>query len=118
MKLISKLLIISLGCSALYVNAEQLSQEKYNFLLNQYMQTIQNTKPILDDENSSATSEEQFKALCERINAYRQIKKISLDNIILEQASTVLVAANFYLDRQQKSLNLSSLEDSTFCKVK
>ena len=115
MKLCIKFLIIMMSCS---VYAEQLTQEKYDALLNQNMQIIQNTKVILDSEKNTATISEQSKALCERIVAYERIKEASEQNKNLENASMMLIAANFYLDRQRKSLDSSYFTQSTFCKNK
>lgn len=115
MKLCIKFLIIMMSCS---VYAEQLTQEKYDALLNQNMQTIQNTKVILDSEQSTATSSEQSKALCDRIMAYERIKEASEQNQHLENASMMLIAANFYLDRQSKSLDNSNFSRSIFCRSK
>lgn len=117
MKLYIKFLIM-MSCSTSIVYAEQLSQEKYDALLNQYMQTIQNTKIILDAKDTMATAFQKNKAFCERMSAYENIKKISEQNKQLENASIMLVAANFYLDRQNKNLEMSGFSGFTFCKNK
>ena len=77
-----------------------------------------NTKVVLDSEDTSSTFAEQNKAFCERINAYQDIKKISEENKQLENASHMLLAANYYLERQSKSLELGGFSDSAFCKRK
>lgn len=118
MKLYIKFHIIMIGCFASLVHAEQLTQEKYDSLLNQYMQIIQNTKVVLDSEDTKSTFAEQNEAFCERINAYQDIKKISEQNKQLENSSHMLLAANYYLERQSKSLELGGFSDSTFCKRK
>ena len=116
MKLYIKFHIIMISCCASFVHAEQLSQEKYDALLNQYMQIIQNTKVVLDSDDANSTFAEQNKAFCERINAYQDIKKISEENKQLENASHMLLAANYYLERQSKILELGGFSDSAFCK--
>lgn len=118
MKLYFKFLIIVFSFFASFTYAEKLTQEKYDFLLNEYMTIIQNSKAILDDDMSQATSKEKSKVFCERIKAYENIKKISEQNKQLENASNMWIASNYYLDRQNKSLQLSGISESTFCKTK
>lgn len=118
MKLYSKFLIIILSCFASLTYAEQLTQVKYDALLSQYMKIIQDTKVVLDSDDTQATFSEQNKAFCERIIAYQNIKRISEDNRQLENASTMLLAANYYLERQSKSLELDGFTRNSFCKTK
>lgn len=118
MKLYIKFHFIAISCFASMVYAEQLTQEKYDILLNEYMIIIQNSKAILEDDTIQATEKEKNKVFCERIDAYEQIKKISEENKHLDNASNMWIASNFYLERQKKSLQLSGFSDVGFCKIK
>ncbi|OTG79734.1 hypothetical protein B9T33_11390 [Acinetobacter sp. ANC 5054] len=97
------------------LSVQKLSQAEYNQKIQQYTDQVNLSKTILDAEGSSATAQEQTQAFCTRLNAYRQILKISQENATLEMANLMQFAAQHYLQQQQESLQSSGLNESAFC---
>lgn len=96
--------------------AEHLTQEVYDQKIAEYIAQVNQTKKILDDDQAQADAKMTKQALCQRIQAYKQIYQLSEQNIHLSQASTMKYVSQIFLDRQKTSLETSGMMESTFCK--
>ncbi len=95
--------------------AETLTQQAYDAKIQQYTDIVNQTKSILEEHSAQADGAVQSQAFCDRLNAYEQIAKLSQENIQLELAPVMLMAAQRYLDRQQASLTKSGMTSAVFC---
>ena len=115
----------SLGAETVTTQAEQstvpetsnlLSQQQYDQLIQQYTDQVNATKQILDNEAVVQDPQALRQAFCTRMQAYHQIQAISKQNPQLDGASTMLLVAAHFLDRQQQSMQASGMTEQVFCK--
>lgn len=111
LKLVLLLSVASIG----FAHAEAITQQDYDQHIEHYTQVIKQTKVILDDPDSKADAKMQSQALCDRLNAYEQIAQLSKENSQLELAPMMLMVAQTYLNKQQKSLTKSGMSTNVFC---
>lgn len=95
--------------------AQQYSAEEYNQKLNQYIAIVNSTKTVLDNPEVHASAEEQKKALCQRIEAYKNIVKISQANAQYENAPVMKLISQSFLDKQKASFEHSGVNEASFC---
>ena len=104
-----------LSSSAVYAQSGQLSQQAYDQKMQYYRDVINQSKTVLDDPASTADADAKSRSFCERIHAYRQIEKLSSENRNLDMAPVMQMAAQNFLDRQQKSLHGSGMSTEYMC---
>jgi len=104
--------------SVAYAADMPLTQSAYDQKIQYYTDIINQSKRVLDDPSSTADSESKSKSFCARIDAYMQIEKLSKDNIQLDMAPLMHLAAQNFLERQQKSLNISGMNTEFMCSAK
>ena len=92
-----------------------LSQADFDHQIELYTAQINETKLILDAEDSTASPEQQTKAFCTRLHAYQRILQISQENAALNMAGIMKMVAGRYLQQQQESMQSSGLNESAFC---
>ena len=92
-----------------------LSQADFDHQIELYTAQINETKLILDAEDSTASPEQQTKAFCTRLHAYQRILQISQENAELNMAGIMKMVAGRYLQQQQESMQSSGLNESAFC---
>ncbi|OBX27891.1 hypothetical protein [Acinetobacter gandensis] len=92
-----------------------LSQTDFDHQIELYTAQINETKLILDVEDSTVSPEQQTKAFCTRLNAYQRILEISQENAALNMAGIMQTVAERYLQQQQESMQSSGLNESAFC---
>jgi hypothetical protein len=113
--------IALLGCFpslTVYAQSVQLSQQVYDQKMQHYRDVINLSKKILDDPSSVADTETKSRSFCERMHAYKQIEKLSNENRSLDMAPVMLMAAQNFLERQQKSLSNSGINSEYMCAEK
>ena len=93
-----------------------LSQQQYDQLIQQYTDQVNATKQILDSDDADQEPQALRQAFCTRMQAYHQIQAISKQNPQLDGASTMLLVATHFLDRQQQSMQASGMTEQFFCK--
>lgn len=93
---------------------QNLTQDQYNQLIDQFTNKVNATKKVLDEsENADASAQKQ--AFCTRLYAYQQIADISKNNLNLDTANLMLIIANQFLERQQQSFVASGMTQEVFC---
>ena len=92
-----------------------LSQTDFDHQIELYTAQINETKLILDVEDSTVSPEQQTKAFCTRLHAYQRILEISQENAALNMAGIMQTVAERYLQQQQESMQSSGLNESAFC---
>lgn len=97
---------------------EPLSQAQYDQQIQYYTDIVNQTKKVIDVPDSIYDAKTQNIALCQRIEAYRQIATLSEANISLDLASIMLSIANNYLAQQQQSFAASKMTEQAFCPSK
>lgn len=107
--------LIAMLWSGTHAWAETLTQAEYDVKINEYTQSINQTKTILDQPEQQNDLKAQNLAFCERIRAYQNILKISEDNPQLERSMLMQTVAKMYLSRQIQSLNDSGMTQQVFC---
>lgn len=97
---------------------QKLTQDEYNQRIQNYTAQVNATKQILDDEiMGNQDADQQRKAFCSRLEAYRGIAQISQENLQLDTANMMLMIANDFLDRQKQSMQISGVALEKFCLV-
>ena len=93
-------------------------EQKYQQLLDQDIQIIQQSKLILDVESSTATAQQQQEALCQRLGAYQNI--IALADVYqqVEQAQAMKRVAQVFLKQQNLSFEQSGMTIDAWCEKK
>jgi hypothetical protein len=111
-------LTVFLGMSQTSISANLLDAREmaYQQKLDHAMQRIEQTKLILDDTEITATPLEQQKALCDRLNAYREIILLAEEFDQVEQAHAMKRVAQFYLNQQSEQFDQSGITLETWCK--
>src|SRR5690606_33678794 len=100
-----------------YALANTMTQAQYDQYITEQTDIVNNTKAILDEphaQNKSNISTER-QALCNRIQAYENILKVSQENSQLNMAATMTMIAQNYLGRQNQSMNSSGMTRGVFC---
>lgn len=93
---------------------QNLTQDQYNQLIDQFTNKVNATKKVLDEsENADASAQKQ--AFCTRLYAYQQIADISKNNLNLDTANLMLIIANQFLERQKQSFVASGMTQEVFC---
>lgn len=113
------MIFIGLMSSAFAENKQQkLTQDEYNQRIQTYTAQVNATKQILDDEvTEEQDPNQQRKAFCSRLEAYRGIAQISQENLQLDTANMMLMIANDFLDRQKQSMQVSGAVLEKFCLI-
>lgn len=97
---------------------QKLTQDEYNQRIQNYTAQVNATKQILDDEiMGNQDADQQRKAFCSRLEAYRGIAQISQENLQLDTANMMLMIANDFLDRQKQSMQISGVALEKFCLI-
>lgn len=94
---------------------QKLTQAQYDQQIERYTAQVNATKLILDDPNAQSDASAQKQAFCSRIDAYRQIAELSKQNLELDMASSMLMIANNFIERQHQSLVNSGMTEQVFC---
>ena len=90
----------------------------YQQKLDHHMQMIDRTKLVLDAQEITATPSEQQQALCERLNAYREIVLLGDEFAELAQAQSMKRVAQFYLNQQSASFQHAGIALEQWCTSK
>ena len=98
-----------------YAAEERISFEAFNQQLQSYIDTVNQTKLILDGETSTADAKTQQQALCQRIQAYQDIVKLTQSYPEFENALLMKMLAERYLAKQQASFTETGWNQSHFC---
>ncbi|NHC05102.1 hypothetical protein G9F31_15355 [Acinetobacter sp. 187] len=114
MSLIS-LLIYTQATAATTNTVPYLSEHELHQKLQGYIDRVNQTKAVLDDAVIEPSVKEQQQALCQRIDAYQNIVKLSNEYPEFESASVMKIAALHYLKRQKESFDGSALNQKAFC---
>ena len=104
-----------LSLSAFTTMAATLTQAEFDQQLAVYTKVINDTKPILEGENSNKDVELQKQAFCQRLSAYHAIADLAQQNPSLQQAYLMGVIAHRYLDRQKQSMSSAGMTEQYFC---
>ena len=94
---------------------QKLTQAQYDQQIERYTAQVNATKLILDDPHTQSDASAQKQAFCSRIEAYRQIAELSKQNLELDMASSMLMIANHFIERQHQSLVNSGMTEHVFC---
>lgn len=94
---------------------QKLTQAQYDQQIERYTAQVNATKLILDDPNAQSDASAQKQAFCSRIDAYRQIAELSKQNLELDMASSMLMIAKNFIERQHQSLVNSGMTEQVFC---
>lgn len=114
---LSQLILLSiLMCCSLPTWANTAHQNHaFDLKLKEYIDVVNQTKMVLDDPRATPSALEQRQALCLRIQAYKNIAKLSQDNLDLDSARLMNRVAQVFLERQEKSFNASAMSEQVFC---
>lgn len=87
----------------------------FDLKLQEYIDVVNQTKMVLDNPKATPSALEQKQALCKRIQAYKNIAKLSQENLELDSAPIMNRVSQNFLDRQEKSFNASAMSEQVFC---
>ena len=111
-------MIVALSLSMSQAWAMALTQAEYNQQLAIQTKIVNQSKLVLEGENATQDVQRQKKAFCERLNAYREIARISDENPELDQAYLMGIIAHRYLDQQKQSMGGNGITEQYFCGTK
>lgn len=112
------LLIFSYGTNGFAQTIRPLADAEFNRQLQTYIDSVNQTKAILDDPNAQSNAEVQKKALCQRIQAYQNIAQLSQEHPENDNAELMRKVAENYLTRQKQSFEHSGWNVHVFCDLK
>lgn len=109
------LLSILMCCSVLARSNTAHQSHAFDLKFQQYVDVVNQTKTVLDDPKATPTASEQKKALCMRIQAYKNIVQLSQENLELDSARLMSQVAQAFLERQDQSFKASAMSEQIFC---
>lgn len=100
---------------AVEYSSEKYSLEEYTRHIDQQIAIVNQTKLVLDDPEAKPSLLDQKNALCQRIEAYKNIQELSHKHLDYENAFGMKMVAELFLDQQQQSFARAGMNETAFC---